>query len=77
MAGVNEEDAADGTALAEEGAADAALHYARRRRIGPYAAERADPAAREKALAAMIRAGHDFTLARAIVDAKPGNPPEL
>ena len=76
-AGVDEEDSADGTALAQEGAAEAALRYARRRRIGPYALQQADPAAREKALAAMIRAGHDFALARAIVDANPGNPPEL
>lgn len=77
QAGVNEEDAADGTAAAEGGALDAALRYARRRRIGPFAAERADQAGREKALAAMLRAGHDFTLARAIVDSNPGIPPEL
>jgi len=77
MAGVGEEDAADGTAIAQERAAEAALRYASRRRIGPFALEPHDPAGREKALAAMIRAGHDFALARAIVDAKPGFPPEL
>ena len=77
MAGVREDDAADGTAIAEERATDAALRFAARRRIGPYAPQPLDPAAREKALAAMVRAGHDFALARAIVDAKPGIPPEL
>lgn len=77
MAGVGEEDATEGTAIAEERAADAALRFAARRRIGPFAPEPHDPVQREKALAAMIRAGHDFALARAIVDATPGNPPEL
>ncbi|MCW3798213.1 RecX family transcriptional regulator [Sphingomonas sp. BN140010] len=77
LAGVTDEDAVDGAAVAEERAADAALRYASRRRIGPFALEPHDPVQREKALAAMIRAGHDFALARAIVDAKPGIPPDL
>jgi len=77
VAGVREEDAADGTAIAQERAADAALRFASRRRIGPFAAEPHDSVQREKALAAMVRAGHDFAVARAIVDAKPGFPPEL
>lgn len=48
---------------------EAALTYARRRRFGPFAAARPDPSVREKQLAAMVRAGHGFDAARALVDA--------
>ena len=48
---------------------EAALTYARRRRLGPFGAKASDPAAREKHLAAMVRAGHGFDAARALVDA--------
>jgi len=72
QAGVAEQDAEDGERLAAEQASQSALRYARRKRIGPFALTAPDPAAREKALAAMIRAGHGFQLARAIVDAPPG-----
>lgn len=72
QAGVAEEDGADGTALAEAQATQSALRFARRKRIGPFALVQADPPAREKALAAMIRAGHSFALARRIVAAAPG-----
>lgn len=72
QAGVSEVDAEDGEALARSQATESALRFARRKRIGPYALGHADPAAREKALAALIRAGHEFGLARRIVDAAPG-----
>lgn len=72
QAGVGESDAADGERLAGERAGESALRFARRKRIGPFALVPADPATREKALAAMIRAGHSFTLARRIVDSAPG-----
>lgn len=72
--GVSEEDGKAARRLAEERAVDAALRFARRRRIGPFALQAADPKARERALAAMIRAGHGFALARAIVDLRPGAP---
>jgi regulatory protein len=55
--------------------ADAAPRFAERRRIGPFASEGGEPGdrkARERALAAMIRAGHGFGLARAILDLPPG-----
>lgn len=59
---------------AESAAWAAALGYARKRRFGPFGdAPPADPAARarrrEKQLAAMLRAGHDFAAAARIVDA--------
>ena len=47
----------------------AALAFARRRRLGPFATERPDEKGREKQLAALLRAGHDFTTARALIDA--------
>jgi regulatory protein len=67
---------ADGVAAGEHADAEAvaaALRFARRRRIGPFAVQAPrDPGEREKALAAMVRAGHSFGLARAIVALAPG-----
>jgi len=72
--GVDEEDGADARELASEQAADAAIRFARRKRIGPFASERVDPKKREKTLAAMIRAGHGFDVARRIIEWEPGAP---
>ena len=52
-------------------AVDAALRFAERRRMGPFASAAADRAQREKWIAAMIRAGHGFGLARAIPQCRP------
>jgi len=71
-AGVGEEDGEAARELAGEESVEAALRYARRRRIGPFAAQAADPAARERALAAMIRAGHSFGISKAILALGPG-----
>jgi regulatory protein len=71
-AGIDETDGEAARELAAEQAVDAAIRFARRRRIGPFASEGPDRKGRERALAAMIRAGHGFDLARAIVDALPG-----
>ncbi len=46
----------------------AALAMARKRRFGPFGGP-VDPARREKQLAALIRAGHSFGDARALLDA--------
>jgi len=72
VAGVADEQSEAARDHAEEQAVEAALRYARRRRIGPFASAAVDPKAREKALAAMVRAGHGFGLARAIVGMAPG-----
>lgn len=53
----------------------AAERLARRRHIGPFAPERPDRPAREKHLAAFLRAGHDLETARTWVDAAPGEEP--
>ncbi|MGP7795921.1 regulatory protein RecX [Sphingomonas sp. CLY1604] len=66
-------DEADAEALAPAIAAqawEAALTFARRRRIGPFGAAVDDRAVRDRQLAAMLRAGHDFALARRIVAAR-------
>jgi regulatory protein len=70
-AGIGENDAADARALASDGAWDAALRFAERRRIGPYSAEEFDRAARERAFAAMARAGHRTEHVRLIVNSLP------
>ena len=72
VAGVGEEDGAAARAHAESAAVEAALRFAERRRIGPYAAGVSDPAQRQKWIAAIVRAGHSFGLARAIARMEAG-----
>jgi regulatory protein len=72
-AGVEDEESAAAHAYADAGALSAALRFAERRRIGPFAeSSPRDPKEREKALAAMVRAGHSFDLARSIIALPPG-----
>jgi regulatory protein len=75
-AGISEEDGAEAREQAQGDAWEAALRFAERRRIGPFAAEEADRPGREKALAAMLRAGHPLDIARRLVAARPGAVPE-
>jgi len=75
VAGVDEGDGAAAFTLADEQAVTAALRFARRRRLGPFADERpGDPRESQRALAAMLRAGHAFGLSRAILALAPGEP---
>ncbi len=71
-AGIGEEDAEPANEHARAEAVEAALHFARRRRLGPFGDGSADRQQQEKALAAMIRAGHGFPLAKAILALEPG-----
>lgn len=71
-AGLAGEDSAEALATARDAALDSALRLARRKRIGPFAVEPADPKTREKQMAALLRAGHDSATARRVVDAAPG-----
>ena len=77
LAGIEEEDRAEARGHADARAVDSALRFAERRRIGPYAASACDPKQREKAIAAMVRAGHPFGLARAIAELRPGTNVDL
>jgi regulatory protein len=54
----------------EGAAAAAAIAFARRKRIGPWAKVPADPALRQKQVAALIRAGHTPALARRLAAAE-------
>lgn len=76
IAGIAEEDGAAAREQARDGAWEAALRFARRKRIGPFAAELPERPAREKAMAAMLRAGHPLELVRRLVNASPGHIPE-
>jgi len=71
QAGVEQADGAPAKEAASDGATAAAIRYAQRRRLGPFALQRPDPRARDRALAAMLRAGHGFDLARRLVDLPP------
>ena len=64
-----EEELRDTVRPGEAEARRAALALARRRGFGPFAAEPPDRERREKQLAALVRAGHGFDAARAVVDA--------
>ncbi|HVF36897.1 MAG TPA: RecX family transcriptional regulator [Sphingomicrobium sp.] len=77
LAGIGDEEGVEARDHAAKEAVDAALRFARRRSLGPYATERQDSAKRDKALAAMVRAGHRFALARAVVDLAPGEQPDM
>jgi regulatory protein len=69
-AGVDEPTRAD-HAPGEVARRRAAVRMAEKRRLGPFGRGEpaADPRAREKAVAAMLRAGHEFAHARFILDA--------
>ncbi len=73
QAGVAGDDA-EAVAPAIEGrSVEAAITFARRRRIGPFADQAADRPTREKHIAAMLRGGHSLVLARWIAKMAPGD----
>jgi regulatory protein len=76
-AGVGEEEAAPAFELAQEESVESALRFARKRRIGPFGDGSGDRSASDRALAAMVRAGHSFRLAKAIIGLPPGSDIDL
>ena len=73
VAGIDEEDGEAALDHAEREAVSAALRFAEKRRLGPFAVPRtSDPRDHEKLLAAMLRAGHPLGLSRAILALPPG-----
>ena len=72
LAGVEESDGTAATAYANQEAVAAALRFAERRRLGPFANAIADPPQRQKWIAAMLRAGHSFSLSREVCNMVPG-----
>jgi regulatory protein len=73
LAGVEDEDRTAAYDHANAEAVDAALRFAERRRLGPFASTVADPRQREKWIATMVRAGHSFGIAREIARLSPGS----
>ena len=69
--GVEDKDRTAADAYADDASIGAALHFAKRRRLGPFAKAAADPRQREKWVAAMVRAGHEYGTARAIASMSP------
>lgn len=57
-------------------AVDAALAFARRKRLGPWSRVEVDRVQREKQLAAMLRAGHPLDLARRVLALPAGEEPD-
>ncbi|MBA2466431.1 MAG: RecX family transcriptional regulator [Sphingomonas sp.] len=74
IAGVDEADAGPARQHARQDKVEAALRFAQRRRLGPFSSQPVDRPAQERAIAAMLRAGHDFGLSRNIVEIPPGEP---
>jgi regulatory protein len=72
-AGVADADGAEARQHAQANSVDAALRFAQRRKLGPFGTGDMDPKARERALAAMVRAGHGFPLSRAILAISPAD----
>lgn len=72
-AGVEDADSEPARAAAEAEAWPAALAFAKRKRIGPFAAERPDHEMRSKQLAMLMRAGHRPDIAHRLLDSEPGD----
>lgn len=74
--GIEEADAAPAREESAGASWDAADRFARRKRIGPYATDKAAPDLQQKQFQAFLRAGHGFDLAKAFVRADPGMMPQ-
>lgn len=66
-AGIDAEDAEPALPAGEDEAREAALAFARRKRIGPFAEQQPDQAGRRRAFAAMVRAGHSLDIIQEIL----------
>lgn len=71
-AGIDEAERDTAREQAEREQIRAAEAFARKRRIGPFAVQAADRETQQKQIAAFLRAGHGFDLARRFVQARPG-----
>lgn len=76
-AGVQSEDAEAVAPQVEARAGQSAIDFARRKRIGPFAAEPADRERIVKQVAAMVRAGHAPALAWQLARMNPGDDPDF
>ena len=75
-AGIGAVEHAEARETMADGALEAALAFAKRRKLGPYAIEKPDRAARERGFATMVRAGHPIEIVKTVLDSEPGDIPE-
>jgi regulatory protein len=76
-AGIEEADRHDALADADRASVEVALRFAERRRFGPFASDPpTDRKARDRQVAAMVRAGHPIGLAVRIIALPPGAAPD-
>jgi regulatory protein len=75
-AGVQADDAEAVAPQIDARTGQSAIDFARRKRIGPFAAEPADRERMAKQVAAMVRAGHAPALAWRIARMNPGDDPD-
>lgn len=71
-AGVGEAEGREARSIAAEGALAAAMRFAERKRIGPYASSPTEEGARRRQFAAMMRAGHPYEIVRQVLSAERG-----
>ena len=72
--GIAENDSGEAIEAAEGAALEAAIGFARRRRLGPFAIRPSDdPKQRERQVAAFARAGHSLAIAYRILAVPPGD----
>ncbi|MGL5839985.1 MAG: RecX family transcriptional regulator, partial [Sphingorhabdus sp.] len=71
--GIAEDDAGDAKAESEAQKWQSADRFAQRKRIGPYATEVASDDLKRKQLAAFLRAGHEFEIARMFINCASDN----
>ncbi len=73
---IDEEDGAQARDHARDTAREAALRFAKRKRLGPFGPPPADRRESDRAMAAMIRAGHGFELAKMVLSLPADFDPE-
>jgi regulatory protein len=67
--GIAEDDCGEAIAMARDGEWIAALRFAKRKRLGPFAEQEPDRDVQRKQMAMLMRAGHSMTVARRVLDA--------
>lgn len=75
-AGIQDEDLAALGEQVEEGALEAAFRFARRKRIGPFATREPSREEKQKAFAAMMRAGHAMDIVRQVLNTSAEDIPD-
>ena len=70
-AGIDAEQAKAVTEMDSDSAQEAAMTFAKRKRLGPFGSPLADAKARSRAFSAFVRAGHSYEFARKILNIEP------